>query len=402
MIPVIEFPLIVQNAARFFSPLFYRRQLKHYKEYVTGLIVSHKYTINTMNSVFMQSNDQSVLNKFLTSSDWDEKSLNDKRLELLQRNRKTQWKHYGIVTIDDTLCHKTGKNIEGVGKFYDHAEHKYVLAHNLVTSHYADNEISYPIDFRLYHKDGSKVAKQYGFRTKIELAIEFVHDCMSRNIPVYTFVFDSWFLCREVAEVIKGYGKAYVAPVKSNRLVIVKGKYIPIKEFAKTIEANCFNTVEIKRKVYRTHTFVTKLSKLGKVRMLISYEKGLKEPVFLVTNELNWEERRILKTYLKRSTIDAFYKEAKQNLGFEGYQVRNLKGIMRHWYLVFVAYSLLKLGAAIGKLGRWIDAKTIGRACRDVIMESLNSFVKWLYEKFKCKINTGGVMEMLILKIAKV
>ena len=67
MIPVIEFPLIVQNAARFFSPLFYRRQLKHYKEYVTGLIVSHKYTINTMNSVFMQSNDQSVLNKFLTS-----------------------------------------------------------------------------------------------------------------------------------------------------------------------------------------------------------------------------------------------------------------------------------------------------------------------------------------------
>jgi len=401
MIPVIEFPSLVQNTACFFSSLFYKRQSKHCKEYVTGLIISHKYTINTMNSVFMQSNDQSALNKFLTSSDWDEKAVNDKRLELLQQNKKTKWKPYGIVAIDDTLCHKTGKDIEGAGKFYDHAEHKNVLAHNLVTSHYTDNEMSYPIDFRLYHKDGSNTAKQYGFRTKIELAIELIRDCMSRDMPVNAFVFDSWFLSKEVAKVINDYEKVYVAPLKSNRLVMVNGKYIPIAKFAKKLKAKDFNKVKIKDSVYKTYTFITRVSKLGKVRVLISYERGVKNPSLFVTNELNWEEKRILKTYLKRFTIDTFYKEAKQNLGFGSYQVRKLKGIMRHWYLVFLAYSLLKLGAATGKLGRWTDAKTIGKACRDVIMESLDSLVRWLYEKFRCNMNIGGIMELLTLKIAK-
>lgn len=43
-----------------------------------------------------------------------------------------------------------------------------------------------------------------------------------------------------------------------------------------------------------------------------------------------------------RFRIDNFYKDAKQNLGLGGCQLRSLKGTRRHWQLGFTTYSLLK------------------------------------------------------------
>ena len=44
-------------------------------------------------------------------------------------------------------------------------------------------------------------------------------------------------------------------------------------------------------------------------------QKG--NPKFLATNRLDRDEFRIARMYAKRWQIDAFYKDAKQNLGLE-------------------------------------------------------------------------------------
>ena len=138
MFPIIEIPPAFSNVSSFFSSLFHERQMKHFCEYETGLIVSENTTIDAMNKLFLNGNDQSSLNKFLTQSDWDENELNNKRLELLQTRKKTKWKPYGIVAIDDTILHKTGKDMEGADWFFDHSEGRIVLGHNIVTAHYMD------------------------------------------------------------------------------------------------------------------------------------------------------------------------------------------------------------------------------------------------------------------------
>lgn len=403
MIPVIEIPKIVSEPLDTFTPLLWKRQQKHMREYLTGLIISPKTTISTMNRLFVDGNDQSSLNKFLISSNWNEQAVNDMRLGLLQKSNRTKYKPWGVVVIDDTLSHKTGKRIEGVDKHFDHSEKRYIIGHNLVTSHYADKEISYPIDYRLYHRDGSDMANRMGFKTKIELNIELIHDAVSRNIPVNTFVFDSWFLSKDVSKVINGYNKGYVSRAKCNRIIWIHNNKMNITEYANTVPVKEFKEIKIRDKEYLAYSFVCKMSKLGKVRVCITYEKGKPEDfIFLVTNMLDWEERKILNTYGMRWTIETFYKDAKQELGFEDYQVRKLKGIMRHWYLVFFAYSLLKLGAAKGSLGRWLNAETIGKACRDVIVGNIESLLRWAYEKFKDNVELGGLMGILSIKIAKV
>jgi len=50
--------------------------------------------------------------------------------------------------------------------------------------------------------------------------------------------------------------------------------------------------------------------------------------------------------------IEDFYRDAKDNLGFDQYQVRSLKVIKRHWYLVFLAYTFLKMSKLKGVFQR--------------------------------------------------
>lgn len=398
--PVMEIPSIISEPIESFSLL--KRQKKHLKEYLMGLIVSQKTTISSMNRMFIDGNDQSSLNKFVTQSKWNSMDMNDKRLGLLQTNNKTKYKPWGIIAIDDTLCHKTGKDIEGVDYHFDHSEKKHVMGHNIVTSNYADKETDYPINLKVYHREHSDIANKEGFKTKIELAIELIHDVMSRNIPANAFTFDSWFLCKNMADVIKGYKKAYVARAKSNRVIWIKDVKWSISDFAKSIPAKKFKVIEIKGKSYMAYSLTCKMSKLGKVRICICREKDDDKNLFyLVTNMLDWEERKILETYGMRWNIECFYKDAKQELGFESYQMRKLEGIMKHWYLVFLAYSLLRLAVANGRLGKWLNAETIGKACRDVGIGCVESLLRWAYENYKENIGLEDLMEEIKMKIAK-
>jgi hypothetical protein len=117
-----------------------------------------------------------------------------------------------------------------------------------------------------------------------------------------------------------------------------------------------------------------------RVRILASYEdaKMQGEPKIIVTNKLSWDAKTILKAYLKRWRIDSFYREAKQDLGLEDYEVRKLRGIRRHWLMVFLAQTLLQLspkgGRSIGSVE--VSLKTVGSKCRHAMMEVLRSFIE--------------------------
>jgi SRSO17 transposase len=92
MLPILDFPSIVTHYAAHFDPLFANtQQQQHFREYVSGLILADKATVEAINSLFVTSNDQSALNKFLTHAPWDEEALNRHRLQLerdaLQRAR---------------------------------------------------------------------------------------------------------------------------------------------------------------------------------------------------------------------------------------------------------------------------------------------------------------------------
>jgi SRSO17 transposase len=101
---IIEFPQVVRDAMEHFGDLFANDpQRRHFAEYLTGLMIAERKSVLGINREFAQTTDQSCLNKFLTEVDWDAESLNERRLELLQRD--------GLVELFIRIVRKTSRNV---------------------------------------------------------------------------------------------------------------------------------------------------------------------------------------------------------------------------------------------------------------------------------------------------
>jgi hypothetical protein len=87
---IVEFPTVVQELLDEYSDLFANApERRHFAEYLTGLFIAERKTLSGINREFAVTTDQSCLNRWITEVAWDEKALNHRCLELLQRDSAT-------------------------------------------------------------------------------------------------------------------------------------------------------------------------------------------------------------------------------------------------------------------------------------------------------------------------
>lgn len=435
MLKISKFPRIVHYQGKRFKSVFNNLpQFVHFKEYLTGLMVCENKTLSDIQAKYLNSTTVNSLDHFMLNADWSAEELNRKRIEILQSRPESASKISGVICIDDTYTHKSGKHIEDVEMHYDHAQKKMILGHNIVSSHYKDNQTDYPLDYRLYHRKpkAEELQKAYDkldrqidlfdqkryhieklklllnyriralrFKSKITLAIELINQAEQMKIKASTYLFDSWFLCKELINTIRSYGKDWISTIKHNRLLIIMNKKISVSDFIKSIPKQAYRKIKTKQgKIYWIFTKSVKASSLGKVRIVISYDspyfKG--DPLVLVTNRKDWEAVKILSTYAQRWGIESFYRDAKQHLGLEDYQLRNIQGIKRHWYFVFLAYSFLMLNALNSRLIKQCKTNimTIGQSSRALADEITKSLIFWIYKNFQNRRNANELIECLL------
>ena len=107
---IVAFPTIVQEALTVFGDVFDTEPARrHFAEYLTGLMVAERKPVSGINREFVVTTDQSCLNRWLTEVAWDVQTLNDQRLEWLQRDPKTRYSPRGVIAIDNTLVDHEGK-----------------------------------------------------------------------------------------------------------------------------------------------------------------------------------------------------------------------------------------------------------------------------------------------------
>jgi len=253
---IVKFPVIIEKAIEEFGHLFTTAPArKHFGEYLTGLLVAQKKSVLGIHSEFVQTSDQSCLNKWLTQVEWNEEQLNKARLEWLQRDPSTQYSRQGVIAVDNVLVDHTGKLIDDVGWFWDHADQKNKLAHDYLISNYVcNNGKHYSLDFRRFRKldDCQKIIKTLKetperdqsasssdkklteFKNHTELFIELADDAINENIPG-TFTFDSYFTNASILNHLNDEEREYVGDLKFNRKIIYKGQEFRASDFALAI-----------------------------------------------------------------------------------------------------------------------------------------------------------------------
>ncbi|BAY50379.1 transposase (plasmid) [Scytonema sp. HK-05] len=83
----------------------------------------------------------------------------------------------------------------------------------------------------------------------------------------------------------------------------------------------------------------------------------------------------IVKTYGERNWVEVFYREAKGWLGLKEYQVREKRSLLRHFILVFCAYTFILWHQMTGGLRRRWANKPL-----NTFTEALEAFRTAMYE----------------------
>ena len=383
---IVDFPTIVQEALTIFGDVFDTEAARrHFAEYLTGLMVAERKTVSGINREFVVTTDQSCLNRWLTEVSWDVQTLNDRRLEWLQRDPKTRYSPRGVIAIDNTLVDHEGKLIEDVGWFWDHADERYVIAHDyLIANYVCPSGAHYPIEWKRFKKREACAAGE--FKDHTQLCIALIDDAVARGIPG-DFTFDCYFTSAKVLNHIQSTQRAYVGDLKLNRHVVYDGREQSLQAVARQIPWAAKKPVRMGQRRYWYFSKQMRIPDVDHpVRVVLFWKaRGDQEASkALVSNRLGWEVIRMVLVYRYRWTgTETFHRDGKQLLGLGDCQVRTGEGQTRHVYLVSVAYSLLMRSLHQTHLYDWArrTLTTIGEACRAVKAETLERIVDWIVDK---------------------
>jgi hypothetical protein len=357
--------------------------------------VAQRKTVLGIHEAFARTatTDQSCLNRFLTEVAWDVDRLNERRLELLQKDPATRYSDQGVIPIDNTLIDRDGLLIPDAGWFWDHAEERNKIAQDYLFINYVcTGGKHYPLEFRLFRKQEICEALKEPFRNHTALCRELIDWVCERAIPG-DFTMDSYITNAAILNHINGkadrFGqpRAYVGDLKSNRKVEWQGRVLKVNQLAASIPAA--DRKELRIGDQRQWYFTVSLripDVMHKVRIVALWRYSHDpEPVkILVSNRLTWEVSRVVRVYRRRWTgTETFHRDGKQQLGLGDCQLRDFVGHTRHMYLVMLAYSLLMSELGQGRAKEWAIRRlmTIGEACRAMEKEALHATLSWAIEQ---------------------
>ncbi len=403
MLPLVEFPKLVQEYAPYFASVFSPEAFIEFERYISGLLVSENKTVDGINRLFiLESRNQSSLNRLLTASSFSLAEVNNRRLGVLDRQPETQIKRTGVASVDDTLLIHYGQHFEQIAQLWDPDGKRYVWAHDLVSLHYSDDDTDYPLLFRLWkpanveeleagfkslgiplreskqvlktenprkwrhylqyvwrdHQDQPGVTDLYQSKLVIaeQLLTEWVQAHPTFHCPI---TFDNWYtepgFCHYLEDQLH---LNYVGTLAPHDHVVLKRGKLRLDEFAEQLKkehlmavhrggAAVFKPITIPYKGakerYYSYCQTHRLHRFNKQRLVINYTQAdlSDTPRFFISNRLSWQAPGITRIRRHRWPVDVFYEEGKAE-GLDQYQVRDFQAIEKHIGLVAVIYSLLR------------------------------------------------------------
>jgi len=398
-IPIIETPKELRNSLEAYRDIFTKPQFNHFRNLITGLIVSDNKTLQEINDCFGEK-DQSSFNRFMTCSNWDEKEVEQVRINQIKRKNISK----GYMIVDPTMLHKTGKHMEKANYHYSGTTKGKEWGHLLVNSLFCNEEISFPISADFYLRKGD-TDEEHKFKTSREICMNQIDYAVKNKLPIEAVLIDSGLYADYVLQHIMNNQLKFVAGINIKTLISInREERINIKTYLDSLKKKDFKRFEINEEIYFLHSIEVYVRRVGKVKLLISYKKGDEKVIkTYIANILNKTDEDLMNILLKRWNVEILHRDSKQHLGLEDYQVRKYSAIQKVVRAVLVAYTQLALNVEphiLEPLKRTI--KTIGEGCRFFRLIALKGW-RWMKRKARSIEKLREVMNRFVfVKNAKV
>ncbi|HEY9823251.1 MAG TPA: IS701 family transposase, partial [Candidatus Sericytochromatia bacterium] len=339
------------------------------------------------------------LHHFLTEAPWSAQEVNERRLLVMNQCSQTRISRGFTLIVDDSGHRKSGNFTAGVGRQYIGEIGKTENGVVVVTTHLYDGKKSLPLDIELYQHANSlpQGKKDIEFKKKPELALGLIDRSLERGYRPGIVLVDAGYGNNTtfLLELEKRKLK-YLGGLAKNRKVIIetaanKLQEIRLDKLAQSLPVEEFTTVQLKLDKPKTvwvATIEVELSQLeGKRTIAIVMNASTFDQAsdidYFITNvgsstaTAEW----IVITYAQRNWVEVFYREAKGWLGLSEYQIRDYRSLVRHFILVFCAYTFILWHTLTGGLRRRWASKplnTFAEALEAFRTAMSFRFIEWL------------------------
>ncbi|MCX6158669.1 MAG: transposase [Ignavibacteriae bacterium] len=323
--------------------LFDDCQWMHFQSLLASLLITpFKPTLCGMSKVLGFGTHRSKHNAFIiNSADVIRKALQYYAHTVLSLLKKTGEPIYFI--FDDTTNKKTGKHIEGAFKYYDHLSKTYIKGQQIVCSIISYRGLIIPYGFDVYIPKEQCLELGITFKKKTQLALEQLKSFEADDNQKIFILADTFYATEPIMNYCRNNNQSFVSSLKFNRVFKVNGhetnvsKYLKhtIKDFKKS------KKIKLGKITYRVESREVELKTGGAVKLVFTKHPMHHTAMVLVTTDTALSVSEIMHAYRIRWNIEVFFKMSKQNLGFNGYQSRDIGAIRSRIALSMLSYNLL-------------------------------------------------------------
>lgn len=355
---------VINNFLSYFKPIFSKKQ------YITFCFVIYamfkpyrRLSLLSMAEVTPVSYQR--LQYFVSDAQWSIDDLNNRRIQLFQRQRTTASSAKGCLVIDDTASPKPyAKHTEGAKYQHCGPLKREEVCNVVVASAFCSQTKSFPINLKFYKPEAEfKHGKaDPGFKSKLELAKELIDDAVDKNIKFAYVLLDAWYgNCSDVLEYIAEIKElSFITELYDTRKVQFyhplerKHVFLQVNELVKLIKRMYYHklkplrirTSEDTEQLVWMYSFKARLNDCSvPVKVVVMYGKWNKNDTqsvhVFVSNDTHLSYKAIISTYRLRWGIERIFQELKDVFCFDQYQVRFRPHIEKFWFLCITAWSLV-------------------------------------------------------------
>ena len=339
-----------------YSEAIYKSLLKyHFCESLSKIALKHMMTIliaafcygykgKTTQFAQASSTHRTTVAYFLNHGKWDSQTLENTLRAVVVNKIYREALRTGkpiFCVADDTVLSKTKPSsqalhpIQDAHFHYSHLKKGRDYGHQAVGITLSCGALTLNYAIILYDKS----------KSKIQIVREIAEELPQVPVPSY-FLCDSWYACDKIISAFAAKGFRAIGAIRTNRLVQYEGGKAQIGQLVHSfhLAGMAPDLVTVGKRQFFVWRLEAKLKEIADAVVLICYPReafGVASALraFVCTNP-SLSTMTILNFYRKRWDIEVFFRQVKQKLALDKYQIRSVVGIQRFWLLMSLAHLL--------------------------------------------------------------
>ena len=285
---------------------------------------------------------------FLNKGKWDDSKMEDilksTVIQIIYQEALRSGKPVFCI-VDDTISSKTkpsSRALHPIEDAYFHQSHlkgKQDYGHQAVAVMLSCNGIVLNYALVMYDKSMSKV----------KIVQEIAKELPIPPVVSY-FLCDSWYTCGDIMDAFIKKGFYTIGALRTNRILYPCGIKQKVSEFALHLRKTdaAVSLVTVGSRSYYVYRYEGNLNGIENAVVLITYPKdAFQVPKALrafISTDVSLSTKEILDKYADRWPVELFFRQSKDKLSSDRYQIRSSKGIHRYWLLMSLAHLIACTG----------------------------------------------------------